>query len=61
MAERERAQNRHKLAERLERRAREYEDDALLVRELTRRGFAGTAGGAAEEKEAVGRDGEAES
>ena len=42
MAEQERASKRHNLAERLEARAREYEDDARLVMGLIRNGF-GTA------------------
>jgi len=63
MADRERVQDRHRLADHLERRAREYEEDSLLVRELMRSGFAGTAGGGSEEeeKEAVGRNAEVES
>ena len=39
MAELERAEERHNLADRLETRAREYEDDARLVLELIRNGF----------------------
>jgi two-component system chemotaxis response regulator CheB len=43
LAEQERAEERHQLAERLETRAREYEDDARLVMALIRDGFgAGT-------------------
>src|SRR5262249_20652305 len=40
MAEQERVGERHNLAEQLERRAREYEEDAELVFELMRSGFA---------------------
>jgi hypothetical protein len=39
MAERERDEQRHGLADRLETRARDYEDDARLVMELIRNGF----------------------
>ena len=39
MAAQERAEERHNLAEQLETRAREYEDDARLVLELMRNGF----------------------
>ncbi|MBS0523402.1 MAG: chemotaxis protein CheB [Proteobacteria bacterium] len=39
MAEQERAEQRHHLADYLETRAREYEDDAKLVLELMRNGF----------------------
>ena len=46
LAARERAQDRHHLADHLDGRASEYEEDALLVRELMRSSFAGTAGGA---------------
>jgi two-component system chemotaxis response regulator CheB len=44
MADRERARNRDNLADHLEKRAGDYEEDALLVRELLRSGFAGPAG-----------------
>jgi two-component system chemotaxis response regulator CheB len=43
MADRERARNRDNLADHLEKRASDYEEDALLVRELLRSGFAGAA------------------
>ena len=59
MADCERAQDRHHLADHLESRARDYEEDALLVRELMGSGLAGT-GGANEEKEAVGGNAEVE-
>ncbi len=60
MADGERAQDRHHLADHLESRARDYEEDALLVRELMRSGLAGS-GGAEEEKEVVGGNAEVES
>jgi two-component system chemotaxis response regulator CheB len=53
MAELERAEQRHSLADRLERRAREYEDDARLVMGLIRSGF----GTAAANDETRGSDG----
>jgi len=59
MADCERAQDRHHLADHLESRARDYEKDALLVRELMGSGSAGT-GSANEEKEAVGGNAEVE-
>jgi two-component system, chemotaxis family, protein-glutamate methylesterase/glutaminase len=59
MADLEREEDRHNLADRLELRAREYEEDAQLVMQLMRRGF-GQAGGAEGEKEAVTGDGEGE-
>jgi two-component system chemotaxis response regulator CheB len=43
MAEQERAEQRHTLADRLETRAREYEEDAKLVLELIRNGFGAAA------------------
>ena len=43
MAERERASDRHALADHLESRARGYEEDARLVLELMRNGFPGAA------------------
>ncbi len=57
MADCERAQDRHNLADHLESRAREYEEDALLVHELMRSGL----DGAEEEKEVVGGNAEVES
>jgi two-component system chemotaxis response regulator CheB len=48
MADQERAGKRHNLADQLETRAREYEDDARLVMELMRNGF--TADGATSDK-----------
>ncbi len=61
MADRKRAQDRHHLADHLDSRARDDEDDALPVRELMRSGFAGMAGGASEEQEAAGGNAEVES
>jgi two-component system chemotaxis response regulator CheB len=56
MAKQERAEQRHKLADRLETRAREYEDDAKLVMGLIRNGL-GTAGdGKVKEAGANGTD-----
>jgi len=43
MAQQERAEQRHTLADRLETRAREYEEDAKLVLELIRNGFGAAA------------------
>jgi two-component system chemotaxis response regulator CheB len=56
MAERERRERRDSLAERLEIRAREYEEDALLVRELIGTGMARRAAGVSDDKEATGGD-----
>jgi two-component system chemotaxis response regulator CheB len=50
MANQERIGERHNLADQLERRAREYEEDALLVRELMKNGFGGTAGATNDDK-----------
>ena len=60
MADRERAEERHHLADQLEVRAREYEEDARLVLELMRNGFAAGAGGKDHEKGNLNRDGEVE-
>jgi two-component system chemotaxis response regulator CheB len=46
MAVQERAAKRDNLAERLDRRAREYDEDAQIVMELLRRGFGGAGGDA---------------
>src|SRR5262249_24183777 len=48
MAVMERSKHKDNLAEQLEDRARDYEEDALLVRELMRSGFARNPGGAVE-------------
>jgi two-component system chemotaxis response regulator CheB len=45
MAQQERIEERHRLADRLEKRAREYDDDARLVMELIRNGFAAAGDG----------------
>jgi two-component system chemotaxis response regulator CheB len=60
MADRERAEKRHNLADQLESRARGYEEDARLVQELMRNGFAGGAGGKDQEKGDLYKDGEVE-
>ncbi|HYD06752.1 MAG TPA: chemotaxis protein CheB [Reyranella sp.] len=49
MAAQERADQRHGLAQQLEKRAREYDNDATLVKELIRAGF-GTSHGAANDR-----------
>jgi two-component system chemotaxis response regulator CheB len=54
MADRERARKRDNLADHLEKRARDYEEDALLVRELLRSGFADSAGATNEANESRG-------
>jgi two-component system chemotaxis response regulator CheB len=59
MAEQERAEQRHGLADRLETRAREYEDDAKLVRGLMRNGF-GHADPVTDETERAGGNGKDE-
>jgi two-component system, chemotaxis family, protein-glutamate methylesterase/glutaminase len=56
MAERERREKRDGLAERLEIRAREYEEDALLVRELIGTGMARRAAEVSDDEEATGGD-----
>ena len=56
MAEREREQRRNSVADRLDRRAREYEEDALLVRELIGSGIARVAAGVNDDREATGGD-----
>lgn len=58
MADRERAGERHNLADQFEKRAREYEEDAQLVLELMRNGFAGKAGATNQEEGGEPRDGE---
>src|SRR4051812_17569508 len=60
MAGQERAEQRHNLADRLETRARDYEEDAKLVMELIRNGFAGaaTAIGDGEDRGTTGANGE---
>jgi two-component system chemotaxis response regulator CheB len=51
MAKQERAEERHNLADQLETRAHEYEEDARLVFELMRNGFGATDTAASDEKE----------
>jgi len=54
MADMEREENRHNLADRLELRAREYEEDAQVLMQLIRRGF-GQADGATTDKRGVAK------
>lgn len=58
MTERERAEERHALADLLEGRAREYEEDAQLVLELMRNGFAAAVGAMTENGKSVTGDAE---
>src|SRR6185437_13601207 len=60
LAERERVEDRHNLADHLENRAREYEEDAQLVVGLMRNGFARAGSAMNEEKGDVSEDGELE-
>jgi two-component system chemotaxis response regulator CheB len=60
MAKRERAEQRHALADHLEGRARGYDEDAQLVLGLIRNGFAGAAGGNNDSKGSVTDHAEAE-
>ena len=60
MAERERGRRRNRRARLLEDRARGYDEDALLVRELMRTGFNGTVSGASEHRGDVGGEGDGE-
>jgi len=50
MATLERAEKRHTLADRLESRAQEYEEDAQLIMQLMRRGLGGVAGATKKKK-----------
>ena len=58
LANLERAEARHNVAQELDRRAGEYEEDAQLVMELMRNGFGTAAGAANDEKGNVIGDGE---
>jgi hypothetical protein len=49
MAEHERANDRHALAQHFELRARDYEHDVEIMKELLRSGEVGSAGGLPEE------------
>jgi two-component system chemotaxis response regulator CheB len=60
LAERERVEDRHNLADHLENRAREYEEDAQLVVGLMRNGFARAGSAMNEDKGDVSEDGELE-
>lgn len=60
MADQERIGERHNLADQLERRAHEYEEDAQLVRELMRNGFGAAARAADGDRGNVIGDGESE-
>jgi two-component system chemotaxis response regulator CheB len=57
MAEQERSGKHHNLADRLEARAQEYEDDARLVMELMRNGFGGSADTGNNSGNDTGKDG----